>query len=150
MNDAPGKPAGKRAAGPPAPAEDPAPFYVRHVFCCINERPAGHPRGCCKEKDAVRLRNYMKARAKELGLKGVRINAAGCLDRCELGPTMVIYPEGVWYRCRTAEDMDEVLQTHLVQGGRVAHLMLQPDDAGPVTERVDVPESGASRTDKPK
>lgn len=138
---------GKRPGGTPVPAEDPPPFYTHHVFCCINERPPGHPRGCCKEKDAVRLRNYMKARAKELGLKGVRINAAGCLDRCELGPTMVIYPEGVWYRCRAPADVDEVLQTHLVRGGRVAHLMLLPDDVGsgekPVAEPVAVSEPGA-------
>ena len=138
----------KRPGGTPAPAADPPPFYTRHVFCCVNERPPGHPRGCCKDKDAVRLRNYMKARAKELGLKGVRINAAGCLDRCELGPTMVIYPEGVWYRCRTSEDVDEVLQTHLVQGGRVARLMLQPEDVGPATESVAEPEPGAARTTK--
>lgn len=115
---------------PPAKG-DPAPFYQRHVFCCVNERPAGHKRGCCKEKDAVRLRNYLKARVKELGLAGVRVNAAGCLDRCELGPTMVIYPEGVWYSCRTPEDVDEILRVHLVDGGRVARLMLQPEDVTP-------------------
>jgi len=115
---------------PPAKG-DPAPFYQRHVFCCVNERPAGHKRGCCKEKDAVRLRNYLKARVRELGLAGVRVNAAGCLDRCELGPTMVIYPEGVWYSCRTPEDVDEILRAHLVDGGRVARLMLQPEDVTP-------------------
>src|SRR3546814_10797804 len=70
--------------------DDPAPFYAAHVFVCTNERPPGHPRGCCKDKDAEKLRNYMKVRAKELGLGGVRINTAGCLDRCELGPTMEI------------------------------------------------------------
>ena len=48
--------------------DDPEPFYRLHVFCCVNERPAGHPRGCCKERGGVRLRNYLKARAKELGL----------------------------------------------------------------------------------
>lgn len=115
-------------------ATDPAPYYRQHVFCCVNERPAGHPRGCCKEKGAVRLRNYMKARAKELGLADVRINASGCLDRCELGPTMVIYPEGVWYSYQTPEDVDEILQTHLAQGGRVARLILQPEDKGPVAD----------------
>ncbi len=106
---------------------DPALFYSRHVFCCTNTRPPGHPRGCCSEKGSEKLRNYMKVRAKELGLDGVRINAAGCLDRCELGPTMVIYPEGVWYGYRTREDIDEILETHLVKGGRVARLMLLPE-----------------------
>ncbi len=108
--------------------EDPTAYYRAHVFCCTNQRPAGHPRGCCLDKGALPLRNYMKARAKELGLAGVRINTSGCLDRCELGPTMVIYPEGVWYRCRTVEDAEEVLQIHVIGGGRVARLMLRPGD----------------------
>lgn len=112
-------------------AGDPPPFYRAHVFCCTNERPDGHPRGCCKDKDAEALRNYMKARAKALGLEGVRINIAGCLDRCELGPTMVIYPEGVWYHYRSTDDVDEILQTHVIEGGRVTRLQLQPDDETP-------------------
>lgn len=110
---------------------DPPLYYRKHVFCCTNERPPGHPRGCCKAKGSVRLRNYMKARAKELGLSDLRVNAAGCLDRCELGPTMVIYPEGVWYSYATPADIDEILQTHLVEGGRVARLMLHPGDTDP-------------------
>jgi (2Fe-2S) ferredoxin len=110
----------------PMPA-DPELFYRHHVFCCTNTRPPGHPRGCCSEKGSEKLRNYMKARAKELGLDAVRINAAGCLDRCELGPTMVIYPEGVWYSYRSTADLDEILQTHLVEGRRVERLMLQPE-----------------------
>lgn len=112
--------------------DDPPPYYRAHVFCCTNQRPEGHPRGCCLDKDALRLRNYMKARAKELDLAGVRINTSGCLDRCELGPTMVIYPEGVWYRCRTIEEVEEVLQVHVIGGGRVSHLMLRPEDDPPV------------------
>jgi (2Fe-2S) ferredoxin len=74
------------------------------------------------------LRDYMQARAKELGLKGVRVNMAGCLDRCEFGPTVVIYPEGVWYRVRTREEVDAVLEAHLVRGGRVPALMLGERD----------------------
>ncbi len=74
----------------------------------------------------------MKARAKELGLEPkIRINSAGCLERCELGPTMVIYPEGIWYTFQTKEDIDEILQTHVVGGGRVERLMLQPDETEP-------------------
>jgi (2Fe-2S) ferredoxin len=114
-----------------AQAADPAPYYEAHVFCCTNERPAGHPRGCCKAKGSEKLRDYMKARAKEFGLARVRINTSGCLDRCELGPTMVIYPEGVWYHVETREDVDEVLQRHLIEGGRVKRLMLKPDDKLP-------------------
>lgn len=68
----------------------------------------------------------MKARAKELGIASVRVNSAGCLDRCELGPCVVIYPEGVWYRVDSRADVDEVLQKHLVEGGRATALMLPP------------------------
>jgi len=107
---------------------DPPAFYRRHVFFCTNERPDGHPRGCCKAKGAEKLRNYMKARAKELGLERVRINSAGCLDRCELGPTVVIYPEGIWYRCESMEDADRILLEHIQGDGRVQDLMLMPED----------------------
>jgi (2Fe-2S) ferredoxin len=121
----------KRAGGLGNLPEDPAPFYRLHVFCCTNRRPAGHPRGCCAERSSEALRDHMKDAAKKLGLKDVRINAAGCLDRCELGPTMVIYPEGVWYSCKTEADIDEVLNTHVKHGGRVHRLMLQPEQRPP-------------------
>ena len=107
---------------------DPDLFYRRHVFCCTNVRPDDHVRGCCSAKGSVELRNYMKEKAKEMGLSRVRINASGCLDRCELGPTMVIYPEGVWYRYTSTADIDEILATHVRDGGRVARLMLHPRD----------------------
>jgi (2Fe-2S) ferredoxin len=110
---------------------DPPLFYQRHVFVCTNERPADHPRGCCKAKGSVELRDYMKMRAKQLGLKDVRINNAGCLERCELGPSVVVYPEGVWYSPKTREDVDEILQRHLVEGGRATRLMLRPGDDPP-------------------
>jgi len=110
---------------------DPALFYRHHVFCCTNTRPPGHPRGCCSAKGSEKLRNYMKVRAKELGLANLRINAAGCLDRCELGPNMVIYPEGVWYTYHSTADIDEILQRHLVEGGRVERLMLRPEQTKP-------------------
>jgi (2Fe-2S) ferredoxin len=116
---------------------DPGPYYEAHVFCCTNRRPAGHPRGSCADKGSEDLRDYMKNRAKELGLKKVRINSAGCLDRCELGPSVVIYPEGVWYSAPTREDIDEILQKHLIEGGRVERLMLQPTDRLP-KDRVKV------------
>ena len=114
---------------------DPASYYDAHVFCCTNRRADGHPRGSCAERGGEALRDYMKSKAKALGLKNVRINSSGCLDRCELGPTMVIYPEGVWYSVSTREEVDEVLQTHLVEGGRVDRLMLQTADKLP-TDRV--------------
>jgi len=108
--------------------QDPPLFYDRHVFFCTNERPDGHPRGCCKAKDAEKLRNYMKSRAKEMGLERIRINSAGCLDRCELGPTLVIYPEGVWYKCESMADVDRILSDHVQGSARVTDLMLMPED----------------------
>ena len=111
--------------------QDPPLYYRCHVFCCTNERAGGHPRGSCKEKGSEPLREYMKRQAKALGLQDVRINASGCLDRCELGPTMVIYPEGVWYSYRNRADIDEILQTHVLEGARVARLMLRPDQEIP-------------------
>jgi len=114
--------------------DDPAPYYEAHVFACVNERPAEHPRGSCMARGAMLLRNYMKGRADQLGLKNVRINQSGCLDRCELGPVIVIYPEGIWYAPRTREDIDEILEVHLKQGGRVTRLMLQPDQKPPAAE----------------
>jgi len=110
---------------------DPKHFYTAHVFVCTNERPAGHPRGCCKEKGSEKLRDYMKARAKELGLPSTRINTAGCLERCEFGPALVIYPEGVWYSPKTREDIDEILSVHMQQGKRVERLMLKYEDRAP-------------------
>lgn len=111
---------------------DPAPYYRAHVFVCTNEREPGHPRGCCREKGGDELRDYMKKKATGLGLgKAVRINNAGCLDRCELGPVLVVYPEGVWYAVTSKADVDEVLQAHLVEGRRVERLMLRPTDKLP-------------------
>ncbi len=107
------------------------PFYRAHVFVCTNVREPGHPRGCCSEKGSEALRGYMKSRAKGLGIKGTRINAAGCLDRCELGPCMVIYPEGVWYSYRDEGDIDEILASHLVEGRPVERLTLRSDQRPP-------------------
>ena len=106
--------------------EDPPPFFDFHVFVCTNRRPDGHARGSCAEKGSERLRDYMKVRAKELGLQRVRINTAACLDRCELGPCIVVYPEGIWYRVGTPAEVDRVLAEHLLGRRRATELMLPP------------------------
>lgn len=105
-------------------------FYTAHVFICTNERPEGHPRGSCAGHGSVKLRDYMKARAKEFGLaeQRIRTQQAGCLDRCELGPVLVVYPEGIWYAPRTREDIDAILLEHLRDGRPVERLMLLPTD----------------------
>jgi (2Fe-2S) ferredoxin len=100
-------------------------YYRSHIFCCTNQRPEGHERGCCASKDSERLRNYMKKRAKAMGLQDIRINGAGCLDRCEHGPCIVIYPEGVWYSPKNEADIDEILITHVQKGERVERLIIK-------------------------
>ena len=99
-------------------------FFNHHIFCCTNRREPGHSRGCCAEKDAENLREYMKTRIKDLRILKTRVNNAGCLDRCELGPCMVVYPEGVWYACKTKDDVDEVIREHLQHGRIVERLKL--------------------------
>ncbi len=89
-------------------------FYSKHIFFCTNERKPGHPRGCCAEKNALKIRAYMKAKIKEFGIKNIRINTSGCLDRCELGPTIVIYPDNIWYNYSSIVDIDEIIQDHII------------------------------------
>ena len=104
------------------------PYYLLHVFCCINVRPKAHERGSCARKGSVQLREYMKRKAKEMDLSRVRINASGCLDRCELGPTIVVYPEGIWYHYKTESDVDEILEKHIRNGNLVERLLLKTED----------------------
>ena len=115
---------GERQAG------DPPLYFSTHLFVCTNRRPDGHERGSCAARGSEKLRDYMKARAKEMGLAGVRVNTAGCLDRCEQGPCVVLYPEGVWYRVDSRAAVDAVLERHLRDGGRVAERMLPAESAG--------------------
>jgi len=103
---------------------DAALYFDCHLFVCTNRRPDGHKKGSCAERGSERLRDYMKVRAKELDITRVRVNAAGCLDRCELGPCLVIYPEGVWYRIDSESDIDRVLREHVIGGGRADDLLL--------------------------
>jgi len=104
--------------------DDPPLHFDTHIFVCCNRRPDGHPRGSCAAGGAEALRDYMKTRAKELGLKGVRVNMAGCLDRCEKGPGVVIYPEGIWYKVTSTADVDAVLERHVRDGKRAPELLL--------------------------
>jgi (2Fe-2S) ferredoxin len=104
-------------------------YYQRHVFFCLNQRDDG--RACCGAHDAERLQAHAKARIKALDLSGkgmVRINKAGCLDRCDDGPCLVVYPEGVWYTYVDEQDIDEIIDRHLVGGEPVERLRL-PDGA---------------------
>lgn len=102
-------------------------FFDAHLFVCTNRRPDNHRRGSCAARGSEHLRDYMKARAKELGIPNIRVNSAGCLDRCERGPCLVIYPEGTWYKIDTTADVDQVLQRHVIEHGRATDLLL-PDE----------------------
>ena len=100
-------------------------YYQRHVFFCSNQREAG--RESCNAKGASELRDYAKSRVKALGLAGagkVRINQAGCLDRCEEGPVIVVYPEAVWYTYVDRADIDEILEEHVTHGRVVERLKI--------------------------
>ena len=108
-------------------ADDMPLFYNVHVFCCVNERPPKHRRGCCSAKESQLLCDYMCRRTMALGLQNIRVNSAGCLNRCEMGPVMVIYPEGIWYTYSTEKDIDEIVRSHIMSGRLVDRLMLTPD-----------------------
>lgn len=108
---------------PPERSDDPL-YFDAHIFVCCNRRPEGHRRGSCAARGSEALRYYMKARVKEAGIPHARVNMAGCLDRCEQGPCLVIYPDGVWYRIETRADVDRVIEEHLRQGRPVAALRL--------------------------
>ncbi|MCB9787745.1 MAG: (2Fe-2S) ferredoxin domain-containing protein [Deltaproteobacteria bacterium] len=93
--------------------------YEKHLFVCMNERRPGHPRGCCAEKGSAEVRARFKALIAQHGLQGrVRANEAGCLDTCEQGVSVVVYPEAVWYGAVTVDDVDRIFHEHIL-GGRV-------------------------------
>ncbi|MGG7054403.1 (2Fe-2S) ferredoxin domain-containing protein [Nitrosomonas sp. ANs5] len=100
-------------------------YYRHHVFFCVNQRPNGER--CCNDFQAQAMRDYAKSRIKALGLSGrgkVRINNAGCLDRCNEGPVIVVYPEEVWYTYVDQEDIDEIIESHLQNGQVVERLKI--------------------------
>ena len=100
-------------------------YYKRHIFFCTNLREDG--RQCCQHAGADEARAYAKQRVKDLGLAGegsVRVNKAGCLDRCEEGPVAVIYPEGVWYTYVDKDDIDDIVGQHLAEGRTVKRLKI--------------------------
>ncbi|MCU7959798.1 MAG: NAD(P)H-dependent oxidoreductase subunit E [gamma proteobacterium symbiont of Bathyaustriella thionipta] len=101
-------------------------YYKYHVFICTNQRADGAQ--CCAQCNAQAMRDYMKKRSKQLGIAAAgqcRINSAGCLDRCESGPLMVIYPQAVWYTFVDQEDIEEILQSHLLKGEIVERLLVK-------------------------
>lgn len=102
-------------------------FYKHHIFFCTNRREDGD-RPCCAHRNSEALQAHAKARVKALGLAGegrIRVNKSGCLDRCEHGPVVVVYPDAVWYTVIDEKDVDEIIDAHLVGGRPVDRLRLE-------------------------
>ena len=113
-----------------ATSNSPSSYYTRHIFFCLNERKAGE--ACCAQQHAQQGFDHCKQRVKEAGLSGpgqVRVNKAGCLDRCAAGPVAVVYPEGVWYTYVDNGDIDEIVDSHL-KNGKVVERLLVPAHLG--------------------
>ncbi len=104
------------------------PKFTHHVFVCCNTREAGHSRGCCNPDGACQLRELLKAEIKRRKLDGqVRANQAGCLDQCEYGPNLVIYPQAIWYGRIQKEDVARIVEETII-GGHVLEDLLIPDE----------------------
>ncbi|MGD2129622.1 MAG: hypothetical protein PVJ33_16985 [Lysobacterales bacterium] len=102
-------------------------YYQRHIFFCVNDRGPNADRPSCNRCGSAAMRDYAKAKVKSLGLAGegrVRVNKAGCMDRCEDGPVCVVYPEGVWYTYIDETDVDEIVESHLMNGKLVERLKI--------------------------
>lgn len=101
------------------------PYYAQHVFICTNQRDDGRP--CCADRGAIAAQVHFKKRIKGLEMNGqgkVRVNKSGCLDRCDEGPVMVIYPRGTWYTYVDHHDIDEIVDEHIVKGNIVERLKI--------------------------
>ena len=116
-----------RAQGPArAGARIIVPPFDKHLFICCNTREPGHPRGCCNPGATDALHKAFKKALAERGVKRVRANKSGCLDQCEKGPSVVVYPDTVWYGKVTEADVNEIVEQHII-GGRPVERLLMPE-----------------------
>lgn len=98
--------------------------FERHIFICVNERPPDNPKGSCAAKGSHAIASKFKEELHKRGLKGrFRANKSLCLDLCELGPTVVVYPDGIWYKQVTLEDVEEIIESHVIGGRPVERLL---------------------------
>ena len=102
------------------------PKFKKHIFICMNQREAGHPRGCCDPTGQGELQRLFKVKLAQRGIELVRANKSGCLDQCELGPTVAVYPDAVFYGGVHPEDVDEIIESHIVND-RPAERLRIPD-----------------------
>ena len=109
-----------------------APFE-QHLFICTNQRPADHPRGSCTPDGNDDLQKAFKKALAEHGLnRRIRANKSGCLDQCEKGPTVVVYPENVWYGRVTEGDVIEIVEEHIIGGRPVTRLLMATENDPPI------------------
>jgi len=102
------------------------PRFEKHIFICENKRPDEDPRGCCLNKGSAEVKEHFKKRLKELGLNSkVRANSSGCLDACEFGVSVVVYPDQVWYGGVTINDVEEIIQSHIINNKPVERLIIK-------------------------
>ncbi len=104
------------------------PAFTHHLFVCCNQRSPGHPRGCCDPEGSEALRNAFKAEIKKRGLGPlVRANTAGCLDQCEHGPNVVIYPQGIFYGHVKIEDVPRIIEETVLHNRVLDDLLISPE-----------------------
>src|SRR5207302_131149 len=102
------------------------PHFDKHVFICTNRREPGNPKGDCASKGGEAVKDEFKRLLHERGLKGrIRANAAGCLDQCARGATVVVYPEQIWYGGVKVEDVAAIVDEHLVGDVPVERLRMK-------------------------
>jgi (2Fe-2S) ferredoxin len=105
--------------------------FKHHIFVCENMRPETDPKGSCAAKGSASIRVALKHEIKQRGLRGtVRANQSGCLDACEFGPSVVVYPEGIWYGGVKPEDVPEIMESHIQGGKPVERLRIYKKDEG--------------------
>ncbi len=118
------------------------PAFTHHVFLCGNRREPGHPRGCCDAAGKEELKAAFKKELERRGLKGqIRANGAGCLDQCEFGPCLVIYPQSIWYGKVTLADVPRIVEETIVHGRLISELHL-PDECLNTKGKVQPPARG--------
>lgn len=100
--------------------------YQKHVFVCTNQKMPG--KKCCMDANADKIAEYAKEQLKTRGFWGkekIRVNDTGCLGHCKLGPVLVVYPDGIWYRYEDESDIDEIIEEHLIRGRVVSRLVIE-------------------------
>jgi (2Fe-2S) ferredoxin len=100
----------------------------KYVFVCLNQRPAGHPKGSCLDRGAGEVFNALREELGRRLMTDVKVVASGCVEGCLAGPTLLVVPDNVWYGGVTEADVQAIFDQHLVGGEPVEMLRLGPED----------------------